>query len=44
MKEDGTMLSGYKLTPVLSKWYEKDGKSILKELYSKIWYKNKERI
>lgn len=44
MKEDGSMSAGYKLTPQLTKWYEKDGKGILKELYSKIQYKNKERI
>ncbi len=42
MKENGSMLSGYKLTPALTGWYEKDGKSILKELYSKIWYKKRE--
>jgi len=44
MNKDGTMPVGYKLTPQLTKWYnEKDGKSILEELYSKIWYKKRER-
>ena len=43
MNDDGTMSAGYKLTPELTEWYEKDGKGILEELYSKIWYKKKER-
>jgi len=45
MNKDGTMPAGYKLTPELIKWYnEEGGKSILEELYSKIWYKKRERI
>jgi len=43
MNEDGSISTGYKLTPQLTKWYEKDGKGILKELYSKIVYKKRER-
>lgn len=41
MKEDGTMISGHKSTSQLIKWYEKEGKGILKELYSKIEYKKR---
>jgi len=44
MKKDGIMSAGYKLTPDLTKWYEKDGKSILEELYSKIWYRKRDRV
>jgi len=44
MKEDGIMPIGYKLTPKLIEWYEKEGKGILKELYSKIQYKKRERV
>ncbi len=43
MNGDGSMPAGYKLTPDLTKWYEKDGKNMLKELYSKIWYKKRMR-
>ena len=44
MKENGTMTIGYKLTTQLTNWYEKEGKGILKELYSKIQYKKRERV
>lgn len=44
MNDDGTIKNGYKLTPDLTKWYEKDGKVIIINMYSKIYYKNKERV
>lgn len=44
MNIDGTMKSGYelKLNTELKDWYAKDGKSILEDMYSKIWWKVKE--
>jgi hypothetical protein len=41
MKEDGTIKAGYKLTTELTDWFNKDGKSIIKDMNSQIHYTKK---